>query len=375
MAHVYTPGLRVSERTTLRKRRTLPLRGQVLVKVGDRVQAETVVARTELPGKVHSVNIVNRLGIDPADIREFMLKKEDDPIQANEPLAETKPFIKWLKTVVASPITGTVETVSAVTGQVLLREPPRPVEVAAYVDGAVVETMEGEGVVVETDATLIQGIFGVGGEAVGEIEFAVDSPSEPLRPDALNERLRGKIIVCGSYITADALKRAVQLGLRGVIVGGLDDRDLRDLLGYEQGVAITGSENIGIVVVLTEGFGNIAIAQRTFDLLKARKGARASMSGATQIRAGVVRPEIVIPAQDSGVHRLADAAVAATGMKEGGPVRIIRHPHFGALGKVVRLPHQPVPIETEARVRVVDVQLPDGKVLTIPRANVEVIQG
>ncbi len=51
MAHSYTPGLTVTEQTTVRRRRILPLPGTVLVKVGDVVRADTAVARAELPGE------------------------------------------------------------------------------------------------------------------------------------------------------------------------------------------------------------------------------------------------------------------------------------------------------------------------------------
>ena len=50
-------------------------------------------------------------------------------------------------------MTGTVESISAITGQVILREPPLPVQVRAYVDGTVVQVNEGEGVVEHVGAT------------------------------------------------------------------------------------------------------------------------------------------------------------------------------------------------------------------------------
>lgn len=49
MAHAYTPGLKVSSRTIFRKERRLPLKGEVLVKVGDTIEAEDVIARTDFP--------------------------------------------------------------------------------------------------------------------------------------------------------------------------------------------------------------------------------------------------------------------------------------------------------------------------------------
>ena len=76
-----------------------------------------------------------------------------------------------------------------------------------------------------------------------------------------------------------------------------DDSDLKEILGYDLGVAITGTERIGLTLIVTEGFGDIAMAERTFDLLNKREGDFAAINGTTQIRAGVMRPEVVIPPQ------------------------------------------------------------------------------
>lgn len=65
MAFAYTPGLRVADVAVIRKERRLPLKGRVLVKMGDEVAADTIVARTELPGNVKMVNLANILGVPP----------------------------------------------------------------------------------------------------------------------------------------------------------------------------------------------------------------------------------------------------------------------------------------------------------------------
>lgn len=374
MTHAYTPGLRINERTTVASRRILPLLGDVVVKKGDVLKAEDVVARTHLPGKVHAINAVNRLGIQPKDLKEYMLKKEGDAVQKDEIIAETKPWIKFLKTVLLAPITGTIETISTVTGQILLREPPKPIEVHAYTDGTVIEVMEKEGVIMETTATFIQGIFGVGGETMGELVIAVDKPDETLTADRIQPAYKDKIIVGGAYIQYDAIDKAKKMGIRGIIAGGLDDEDLKKLLGYDLGVAITGSEEIGITLIITEGFGKIPMAYRTFELLKSRTGAKTSINGATQIRAGVVRPEIIIPFDKTSTTTEAMDKPINRGMEVGDPIRIIRVPYFGKIGKIKSLPFAPQKIETEAIVRTLEVEFPDGSTASVPRTNVEMIE-
>ncbi len=373
MTHAYTPGLRISEKKVVTSHRSLPLIGDVIVKKGDVLKAEDVVARAHLPGKVQAINAVNRLGIQPKDLKEYMLKKEGDSVWKDEPIAETKPWMKMMKSVLHSPITGTIETISTVTGQVLLREPPKPIQVLAYIDGAVIEVMEKEGVVMEALATYIQGIFGVGGEAVGELVIAVDKPGDILTNDHIKPEHKDKIIVGGAFIQHDAISKAQKIGVKGIITGGFDDEDLRKLLGYDLGVAITGSEEIGITLIMTEGFGNIHMAQRTFDLLKFRSGAKTSINGATQIRAGVVRPEIIIPYTEKSSGEEV-AKPIDRGMDVGDPVRVIRVPHFGKIGKIKNLPFSPCTIETEATVRTLDVEFLDGSTATVPRTNVEMIE-
>ncbi|UJS19757.1 MAG: hypothetical protein L3J18_12725 [Candidatus Brocadia sp.] len=374
MTHAYTPGLRIAERTKVTSHRVLPLMGDVVVKKGDILKAEDVVARTHLPGKVHAMNAVNRLGIQPKDLREYMLKKEGDTVQKDEIIAETKPWVKMLKTVLLSPITGTIETISTVTGQILLREPPKPIQVSAYIDGTVIEIVEKEGVVMETTATLIQGIFGVGGEAVGELVIAVNTPEDTLTADRIVPAHKDKIVVGGAFLRYDAIEKARKVGVKGVIVGGFNDEDLKKLLGYDLGVAITGSEEIGLTLILTEGFGQIPIAQKTFDLLQSRSGAKTSINGATQIRAGVVRPEIIIPYETSKSGGTETGKPAERGMETGDTVRVIRVPYFGKIGRIKALPFSPQTIETEATVRILEIGFSDGSTVMVPRANVEMIE-
>ena len=374
MAHAYTPGLRVAEKTLLKKERRLPLPGEILVKEGDRVTADQIVARTHLPGNVRAVNVANKLGVPPDDLAQIMLKKAGDALEKDELIAQSKGFFGLFKSTVRSPIKGSVESVSSVTGQVLLREPPMPVEVDAYVDGKVVEICGEEGVIVETVASFIQGIFGLGRETKGDLRVVVDSADQELTPERIGPEDRGKILVGGSLMTMAAMKKAMDLKVAGMISGGVNAQDVKSVLGYDLGVAITGSEDIPTTFVVTEGFGPMNMAQRTFDLFKSNEGKRASMNGATQIRAGVIRPEVVITIPELMDQKFDEAAREEGGLECGSEVRVIREPYFGKLGTVTDLPVPLAKLESESRARVLEVEFPDGEKTIIPRANVELIE-
>jgi hypothetical protein len=369
MGDAYTPGLTVTRAATVRKTRRLPLVGKVLVEVGARVAAEDVVARTELPGKVTLVNLATQLGVLPDELPPTMVVEDGAAIVKGEPLARRKTWFGWSEQTIASPITGTLDSVSTVTGMAVLREPPIPVEVRAYVDGTIVEVLPNEGVVVETRGALVQGIFGLGGERQAPIVIVGKDPEQLLEASHLDESHRGKVVIGGARVTLGALRRAVELEVAAIVSGGFAYQDVRELLGYDVGVAITGNEALATTLVITEGFGDIAMARTTFELLGALAGKLASVNGATQIRAGVIRPEIVVPDPDAAI----EVTTATGGLELGAPVRCIRAPYFGRIGTVSALPIELVSLPSETRVRVLEVDLGTERV-TVPRANVEVIE-
>jgi hypothetical protein len=324
-----------------------------------------------LPGVLQTLKLADKLGIEARDVPSMFRLQPGAPIQKGDVVAESKGFMGFFKASVESEYTGTVESVSEVTGNVLIREPSIPVDVRAYIQGQIAEVIPNEGAIVETRAAMVQGIFGVGGERTGTIRVAASSAETILEADHIHATDAGKILIGGAGLSLSAIKKAADLGVIGLVAGGIRDEDLIEFLGYDIGVAITGSENIPLTMVITEGFGFLHMAQRTFDLFRSLEGREASLNGATQIRAGVIRPEVVSPlALDAAkVERAADVFE----LKIGTPIRIIREPYFGELGVVTELPATLQIVDSGTEVRVLRAKLPNGDEVTVPRANVEII--
>ena len=372
MGSAYTPGLQVSPFVKVHRTRRLPILGEVLAQEGQRMQPGDVVARAALPGFMQTVKVSGQLSIEPADVPGVLSVKVGDSVKRDQVLAVTKSLFGLLKTEVKSPIDGTVETISSITGNVGIRMLPTPVDLSAYLEGTVVEVLKKEGVVIEAEGALIQGIFGIGGERTGQIEIVSASPEEALSAKQIGPQHKGKILVGGCNVSGDALRKAAEVGVVGIIAGGVVDKELIEFLGYDIGVAITGQENITLSLMVTEGFGSIAMAKRTYDLLAELNGKTASMNGATQIRAGVIRPEIIVP-RPSSEGSLAVEESAGT-LEIGTSIRIIREPYFGKLATVSGLPSELVKVDSGTSVRVLNANLKDGSQVTVPRANVEIIK-
>jgi len=375
MAKAYTPGLKVAQRTTHRARRILPIPGDVRIREGDTVDAEDVIAETFMDGDIMPMNVANRLSCTPSEVPSLMSKSEGDTVKKGDVIAESKGIFGMFKSSLAAEADGTIETISAITGQIMLRGPSIPVQVKAYMSGRVVEALPREGCIIENEVMLVQGIFGIGGETSGVIKMACTSHDEMLTASAVTAEMAGAVVIGGSRVGVEAIRKAREVGAKAVVSGGIDDADLKAFLGYDLGVAITGSEDVGITLIITEGFGEIAMAERTFRLLKSQEGNAASVNGATQIRAGVMRPEILVPLSGVGADAEVSKSQEAGVLDLGTTVRIIRDPYFGAIGTVASLPSEPQVLGSGSKARVLGVDLTEGGTVVVPRANVELIEG
>ena len=143
------------------------MKGNVHLKIGDIVKSDEIVASTKLPGNVQMLNVANKLNIEPENVPECMLAELDESISKGQIIAESKGIFGMFKNQLKSPIDGTLANVSEITGQAILSEPPIPVEIDAYTSGTIIEVQNEEGVTIETEGVLAQGILGIGGENRG----------------------------------------------------------------------------------------------------------------------------------------------------------------------------------------------------------------
>lgn len=374
MAKAYTPGLEVSANSRVEKLRELPLPGNCLVSVGDRVHAQQAVLRAALPGDLQIIRVAERLGLEPIDITSGMKVRDGQPITKGDVICTVETFFGLFKNSLRSPVTGNVEFFTEANAHLGIRLPSVPYEVNAYVDGNVAAIDPGKSVTIATEGAFIQGIFGVGGERQGTILALPLSNDDVVTAAALRsiqDQLPGSVLIGGACFSSDALALAAELGAQAVVTGSIDSATLFSFVGHEIGVSITGDEAVPLTLIITEGFGTLSLSGRVRKLAEQFQGKSASVNGATQVRAGALRPEVIIPHSDES--RSTPNTAPDLTLDIGSSIRIIRVPYFGLFGEVVELPHAPEQIPTGAEVRVLRARLESGEVVTVPRANVELV--
>jgi hypothetical protein len=342
---------------TIRRERLLPVRGQVLVRPGEVVGPADVVARCQVPGEIRVVDVGRALKIRRERVDRYLRKAVDDPVQAGEVLAAPRGLLGRLRSCRA-PVDGQV--LAARNGLILIEGMPVDFELRAHMKGQITNIMPDRGVVISTVGTLIQGVWGSGGEAEGVLKMLVDSPQKPLRARSIDVSCHGTLVVGGRILDEQTFEQAIEAKVRGIIAGSAN-ADLRPAL-----------EALPFPVMLSEGFGTLPMSQHVFSLLNSNMGREAILNADTQTRWDVKRPEVIIPLRSE--EEKTPEEHGPMPLEVGMHVRVARAPHRGAFGTVTRLPALPQTVESGARLPVAEVDLEDEGPVLIPLANLEFIR-
>jgi len=354
----------------LRKQRSLPIPGKVLVNVGDVVSPDTQIATALVPGYPVTIKVAAKLGVEQHQIKRYMVKQIGEQVKRGEIIARRKTFLGLSQEAVTSPISGTLESVDGNAGVCIVVSPPISVELTAFVAGTVAEVLPNEGAVISAPAVILEGIFGVGGEKYGELKVLA-GPDVEIAESHITPNLHGCIIVGGNSISYEAVKKAVRCGVVGIICGSIDDKVLAKYVGYTISLPITGKEDIPTTLIITEGFGSLPMAPQTYSKLYSLQGNIASITGKTHIRAEITRPEIIIACDSKTTNTV--SASNNTDLTPGAAVRIMSQAHLGQTGKVVGIGASLDELQSEVKSAVLHVALPDGQQVLIPRANLEAV--
>jgi hypothetical protein len=350
----HLPQTVVSQLTRIRRQRLLAAPGEILVREGERVDPVQVIGHAYVPGGISVVDVAQRLGVRAGDVQRYLKVKSGQEVKQGEVLAARG---RLARRTCRSPVDGRV--LGSTRGQLVIEALPLETEVRAGYYGTVVRVLSNRGVVIQVSGALIQGAWGNGMEGFGVLRTLVETRDGTLQAPAIDASCRGVILVGGSCLDAEALEQAVELHVRGIIVGGVPPELVKE------------ANNLPFPVIATEGVGVIPMSSPIFQLLSTHNGREAVVDGRFQTRRETLRPEIIIPLPaEAGTDRL---KLRETPLQSGDRVRAVRGPHSGLSGTVLDLPTARVQPSTSMRLLTVRVQPEDGgEPILIPLSNLEV---
>jgi hypothetical protein len=312
------------------------------------------VARADLPSAFRIVALARLLDVSIAEVESCLQVKLGDAVREGDVIARRGGF---LGRSVKSPIDGIVTARGG--GRVIIEAPPTPYELRAYIPGTVLHVEDNRRVVIETSGAVIQGSWGLGGESAGVLKDVAGRAAAPLRARAIDASCHGAVLIAGVTRDREALERAQDVEVRGIVTGGL----------RPELIALVGQ--LPFPMIVTEGVGDVPMIREIFDLLKENEGEEASIGAQRTWDRGAGRPEVIIPKPDRKAP--VDEGNRGGEITVGTRVRIVRAPRLGAVGTVVGLPPYGRRIETGGRARCADVDLGQGEPVSIPLVNLDVL--
>jgi len=340
----------VNALTQVRVSRRMPRQGEVVVGVGESVEASQLVAQTTLPGDFRIVDVTRALEVSPKKARQYIKVKIGQRVREGDVLAVRGGLSSRR---VRAPIDGQITGYGR--GRILLEAPPRRYQLSALVPGSVVDVWPGNGVMIETTGAYIQCSWGNDRESYGVLQMAVRTARRTLRAKQIDASSQGTVVVGGSQLDEEALDRAIEMRVRGIIVGGIPP------------ALIPRVKEVDFPVIATEGVGTLPMSKAVFELLRSLDRREAAVSGRLKLCWGSERPYIVVPMPtESGSIIQPDAPLVV-----GSRIRGLRLPYLGVSGTVMELPPSHLILETGARLHGAQVKFDNKDVAFVPYLDLE----
>jgi len=339
--------------TKIRRERLLPIPGKVLVRRGQKVSANDVIAEAKLNPEHLLLNIARGLGLSEDQSDKHLQCKAGMQVSQGDVLAGP---VGMAKRVVRAPKNGRVLVAGG--GQVLLELETAPYELKAAIPGTVENLVEDRGAIIEAIGALIQGVWGNGRTDYGVMSMLLNSSDDVLTPDRLDVSLRGSIILGGYCENPDVLKTAAGLPLRGLILSSMDAQ------------LLPLAEKLRIPIIVLEGYGHRRMNSAAYKLLTTNERREVAINAQAWDPARGARPEIIIPLP---------ATVEPVSPQEtenfnaGKQVRLIRAPYEGSLGSIVEVRPGMTTLPSGVTAPAAEIQLENGEKMVLPLANLEII--
>jgi transcription antitermination factor NusG len=335
----------------IRRNRCLPVSGTVLVRVGQKVTPDEILAESQIATRHIMVDVYRSLGMNTiAEAEKLINRKIGDQLDKHDIIAETGGLFSR---VIRAPLPGKI--VSIKNGQVLLEVETRKVIVQSGLTGQVVEILKDRGAVIETNGTLVQGVWGNG--KVGFGPFVVDAKGidEELIPSSLSITARGTVFAAAFCENEESLITAASLPVAGLVLGSMTPDMIPCALKQTY------------PIILLEGFGKFAINDVARKVLLANSQREMSLNAVKWDHFTGLRPEICIARVEES-----EPEEELTEYREGQSVRIHTSPYTGQVGMITAINTMKSSLPNGLRTATASILI-NNKNIVVPLSNFDII--
>ena len=320
------------------------------VSVGSVVRPDQVLAHHRRPGAPLRVPVATTLRRQPDEVAGLLLVRPGTRLNEGDAIAR-EPNGRESR----SPIAGLLLGISAVDGTALVAPLSQEEPVIGHVPGRV-RAIDEASITIEVPGSLVRGVGGTGDAVHGQLVVAVHDPAEELRAAMIDVGATGRILVGGSRASAETLTRARAMGVAGIVLGGVLDKELRDFEAIQRRRREIGGLSGSFGVLLLEGFGKVGIDPQRFAWFRAHAGHTASLFGADGL---LYVHEAAAPPSRRTLPRVGERVIAH------------RRPFQGRAGVLVAELEDLHATPSGIATRMGLVRFEDGRLAPVPLANLE----
>lgn len=321
----------------------------VLVNQADMLEPTTPLVKTRSLAGYHVVNVAEQLKIKPEEILKYTNLKIGGSIFQGELIAQKKDFFKKEPTLIQSPTDGIIEQVDQRTGKLIIKITHPTKTVPAGLWGkveSITKDNEKFDIVITSNTIQIKGKAGRGFTREGILQV-LTKRFESADPFMITPEHEGKILVVGGTLKDKTLEQAIACKVAGIIVGSMHYYNIK---------AISKKSDVGISLLIIEGFGEHPINEQTYEALLKQEHYYAIINPQEQMILSAIEPkrnyETQTPSQKT--------------------VRIIWGENMGAVGKVIK-EHEAVVFPSGIISKGIEIQA-GSQTYLVPFTNVEVLE-
>ncbi len=369
--------VRIERDVIVRIQRNLKGKGAVSVALNQQVAPADIIATSQISKGFRTLNLAQLLNVSPGEAAKYLKKSIGQRVYKDELLALKS---NWLngKKVVTSPADGVFDFLNPKTGEVRLVFLPKKEDMPAGVYGVVeeVDALRGQ-IMIRTKATIIHGIFGSGRIRDGVLQI-IGKRDQLIEKTAITIRPEEQILVGGSLVFKDAIQAAIYAGVSGIITGGINAKDYKDIAGGKLVFPKKIENDIGTSIIVCEGFGSIPIGFDIYQTLEMFNSRFVSIDG----NAGM----IILPSFESSSiekvkktklqpiqkNTLGTHSYDFVDLKIGQNTRIVGNSYQGEQGKIIALDFTETLMPSGIKTYMATIETSRRRI-QVPVANIEVI--
>ncbi|MBI2019065.1 hypothetical protein HYS95_00155 [Candidatus Daviesbacteria bacterium] len=372
--------IRIQKDVIIRVVRVLKGRGSVNVRVGQQVSPEEIIGTGTTMAGFRTLNVATLLGISAKDIQKYLKIKLGQKIYKGELIAYKRSGFLSGEKVVTSPADGVADFLNEKSGELKISFLPKKNDLPAGVYGIVEKADYQRGqVIIRAQASRIHGVLGSGRPRDGILKF-LSRKDELINKDRIRPEYDGQVLVGGSLFFKDAISSCISSGVSGIITGGINAEDFRGMIGGRLVFPQKIECDVGISVVVCEGFGSVATGDDIFETLQQYEGKFVFLDGNNALvnlpsfsSSSLIKvkntqlPEFQnLPADNF------ERSKNLTELQQGMKVRVVGNAYFGEQGKLVALDNTPTLLPSGVKASLATIETSRRK-LQVPVANLEVI--